>query len=132
MESYKREVMKSNPTYLQSQIPWGFSVPLPDPQIGKSVVGPRSFLTVQEFPWHNCFTVCGSSSWWLYSGANGNLLQEGLCHMLCDSSVLQPEPLSPWQVTADLCLLRRHSNTQTQVWLSLCGVPGSWCTQGFV
>ena len=29
--------------------------------------------------------------------------------MLCDPSLLQPEPLSPWQVTADLCLLRRHS-----------------------
>ena len=34
---------------LQSQIPWGFSVPLSDPKIGKSVVGPRTFVTVQEF-----------------------------------------------------------------------------------
>ena len=34
------------------------------------------------------------------------------------------------QATADLCLHRRHSNTQKQVWFSLCGV--SWCTQGFV
>ena len=40
------EVLKSNPTSLQSQIPWGFSVSLPDPQVGKSVVGPRTFLTV--------------------------------------------------------------------------------------
>ena len=30
------EVLQSNPTGLQSQIPWGFSVPLPDPQVGKS------------------------------------------------------------------------------------------------
>ena len=30
-----------------------------------------------------------------------------------------PEPLSLWQVTSDLCLHRRHSNTQRQVWLSL-------------
>ena len=32
---------------------------------------------------------------------------------------------------ANLCLCWRHSNTQKQVWLSLLGVPGSWCTQGF-
>ena len=36
------------------------------------------------------------------------------------------------QATADPCLCRRHSNTQRHVWLSLCGVSGSWCTQGFV
>ena len=34
-------VIKS--TALQSQIPWGFSVPLLDHQVGKSVVGPRTF-----------------------------------------------------------------------------------------
>ena len=27
--------------------------------------------------------------------------------------------LSLWQATADLCLHRRHSNTQRQVWLSV-------------
>ena len=41
--------LKSNPTGLKSQIPWGFSVPLPDPQVGKSVVGPRTFLTKENF-----------------------------------------------------------------------------------
>ena len=46
--------------------------------------------------------------------------------------LLQPEPLSLQQATADLCLYRRHSNTQKQIWLSLCGASGSWCTQGFV
>ena len=30
------------------------------------------------------------------------------------------------------CLHRRYSNIQSQVWFSLCGVSGSWCTQGFV
>ena len=84
----------------------GFSVPLPDLQVG---LGPRTFLTVQEFIYYNCYTVCGSSVQWIYGRVNGDLLQEGLCHMLCDPSLLQPEPLSPWQVTADLCLLRRHS-----------------------
>ena len=30
----------------KSLFPWGFSVLLPDPQVGKSVVGPRTFATV--------------------------------------------------------------------------------------
>ena len=39
-----------------------------------------------------------------------------------------PEPMLLWQVTADP--YRSHSDTQRQVWLSLCGF--SWCTQNFV
>ena len=69
-----------------------FLVPLPDPQVGKSLVGPRTFLTVQEFLWYNCSSVCGSSAWRLCGGANGNILQESLCHMLHDPDLLQPEP----------------------------------------
>ena len=38
------EVLSSNPTGLQNQISWGFSVPLLDTQVEKSVVGPRTFL----------------------------------------------------------------------------------------
>ena len=44
--------------------------------------------------------------------------------------LLHPEPLPLWQATADPYLHRRQSNTQRQVWLSLCGV--SRCSQGFV
>ena len=90
-----------NPSGLQSQIPWGFSVPLPDPQVGKSVVGPRTFLTVQEFIWYNCSAVCGSSAQQIYSGVKGELLQESLCHTLCDPRLLHPEPLSLQPATAD-------------------------------
>ena len=35
-------VEELNPFVLQSQIPWGFLIPLPDPQVGKSVLGPRT------------------------------------------------------------------------------------------
>ena len=35
--------------------------------------------------------------------------------------------LPPWQVTADTYI---HRDTQTQFWLSLCGVSGSWWAQG--
>ena len=109
-----------------------FSVFLSNPQIGKSVVDPRTFLTVREFLWCNCSAVCGASAQWLYGGVNGDLLQEGLCHRLCDLGLLYAEPLPLQQATADPYLHRRHSNTQGQVWLSLCGVSGSWCAQGFV
>ena len=44
--------------------------------------------------------------------------------------LLHPEPLPLKQATADPILHRRHSNTQRQVWLDLCG--DSLCTQDFV
>ena len=43
------KVQQSNPTGALSQISWGFSVPLSDPQVRKPVVGPRAFLTVWDF-----------------------------------------------------------------------------------
>ena len=108
------------------------SVPLLDAQVGTYAVGPRSFITVREL-WYNCSAVCASSAQWLSDRDNGNLLQKDLGHMPRLPGLLQPEPLCPRQATVDPpCLCRRHSNTHRQVWLSLCGVPGSWCTQGFV
>ena len=101
----------------------GFSVSLLNPQVEKSVVGPRTFPTVWQILWHNCSPVCGLSSCWLCSGANGDLLQEDWCYMPHLPGLLQPEPLSPQQLTADLCLHRRHSGTQKQVWLSLLWRP---------
>ena len=101
-----------------SQIPWGFLVPLLDTQVGKTVLGPRTFATVRELLSYNCTLVCGSSAQRL-TGANGSLLQKNLCHMPRLPGLLQPEPPSPWRVTADSCLRRGHSNTERQVWLSL-------------
>ena len=46
----------------------GVLSPLPDSQVGKSVVGPRTLLTVREFLWYNCSSVCGLSARWLYGG----------------------------------------------------------------
>ena len=117
-----------SPTGFQSQILWGFSVPLLDPQVGKSVVDPRTFLTVWEFLRYDFLQFVGHLllSPWLA------LIQEGFCDTLGDSGLLQPEPLSPPQVTPDPCLRRRHSHTQRQVWLSLCEASLSRCTQGFV
>ena len=45
-------------------------------------------LTVQKLLWYNCSPICGSPTWWLYSEANSDLLQEDLCHMLPDPGLL--------------------------------------------
>ena len=95
---------------------------------GKS--GSVSCGVTAPFSWvlvHTRFYLCPSSVyfpvlckfWWLYGGVNGDLLQEGLCHtqVCCTQS---PRPCgSP--------LLTRTSagDTQTEIWLSLCGVSGS-------
>ena len=56
--------------------------------------------------------------WRLSVGVNGDLLQECLCR----TQVCSTQSPCPWQATADLYLCRRHSNTQSHVWFSLCGV----------
>ena len=66
-----------------------------------------------------------SSNWQLCYRVNVNLLQEGLCHTLvCWTQSLCPcsRPLSTYTSTRD---------AQTQFCLSLCGVPGPWCAQGW-
>ena len=57
-------------------------------------------------------------------GVNGDLLQEGLCHtQVCCTQ-------SPCLWSSSLLTCTSTGNTQTQFWFSLCGVSGSWCTQG--
>ena len=82
-------------------------------------MGPKTFTTVRELLWYNFSLVCGSPAPWLYIGANGDLLQEDLCHTLCLPGLLLPESLSPRQATTDPCLCRRPSNTHRHVCLSL-------------
>ena len=85
---YSQASLAQTSTGLQSQIPWEFSVPLLCPQIGKSVLCPRTFLTGWAFLWYNCSAVCGSCARWLYGGPNGDVHQEGLCHVLGDPGLL--------------------------------------------
>ena len=66
--------------------------------------------------------------WQLYSGINGDLLQEGLCHtQVCCTQ-------SPCPCGSPLLTCTSTGDAQTQFCLSLwvpgSGVPGSWCTQG--
>ena len=62
--------------------------------------------------------------WRFYGGVNGDLLQEGLCHtqVRCTQS--------PCPCCSPLLIHTSTGDTQTQFCLSLCGVSGSWCTQG--
>ena len=70
-----------------------------------------------------CFPVL-CKFWRLYGGVNGDLLQEGLCHthVYCTHS--------PCPCSSPLLIRTAAGDTQTEFWLSLCGVSGSWCTQG--
>ena len=64
--------------------------------------------------------------WRLYGGVNGDLLQEGLCHtQVCCTQ-------SPCPCSRSLLTHTSTGDTQTQFWLSLCGVSGSWCTQALL
>ena len=76
-------------------------MPLLDPQVGISVVGPRMFLTVREFIWFNSSAVCRSTASRLSGGVNGDFLQEGRCHRLCDPDLLHPELHA--ETEPDLC-----------------------------
>ena len=62
--------------------------------------------------------------WWLYGEINGDLLQEGLFHtqVYCTPS--------PCPCSSPLLICTLAGDTQTQFWLSLSGVSGSWCAQG--
>ena len=62
--------------------------------------------------------------WQLYGGVNGDLPQEGLCHtQVCCTQ-------SPCPCGRPLLTNTFTGDTQTQFWLSLCGVSGPWCAEG--
>ena len=64
--------------------------------------------------------------WHLYGGVNGDLLQEGLCHIqvYCTQS--------PCPRSSSLLTSTSAGDTQTQFWPNLGGVSGFWCTQALL
>ena len=74
-------------------------------------------------PLRVCFPVL-CKFWWLYCGINGDLLQEGLCHILVCCTQ------SPCPCSRPLLTLTSTGDTQTQFCLSLFTVSGFWCAQG--
>ena len=111
------------------------STPLPETpgpswaSLGQSLVGITAL-----FSWvlmHTRFCLCPPSVcfpvlckfWHLYGGVNGDLFQEGLCHtQVCCTQ-------SPYPCSCPLLTRTSTGDTQTQFWLSLCGVSASWCAQ---
>ena len=102
---------------------------IPKGRSGQSLVGS---LLLSPGSWCTRGSVCALQEsvspvlcnfWWLYGGVNDDLLQEGLCHtqVCCTQS---PCPCA--KATAHPYLCKRHSNTGR----ALCGVSGSWYTQG--
>ena len=107
----------------------------------------RSIFSLQQSVWvnlfwgHYCFfmgpgahkVVSGPSKslfpvqckfWQLYDGVNHDLIQDGLCHtQVCYTQ-------SPCSCGSPLLTHTATGDAQTEFCLSLCGVPGSWCTQG--
>ena len=76
-------------------------------QVGTCTVGPRTFLTVQEFIWYNCSAVYRLSAWRLYGGIDGDLFQEPLCHtQVCSTQ-------SPCPFGRPLLTHTSAGNTQT-------------------
>ena len=98
--------------------------------LGQSLVG--SLLLFSWVLVHTKFYLCPPrvyfqvlcKFWQLYGGVNDDLLQEGLCHtQVCCTQ-------SPCPCSSPLLTQTSTGDTPTQFCLSLCGVSGSWCTQG--
>ena len=84
-----QESVSPVPTGLQSKFSGGFQSICQIPRVGNLLWVLELFLTVREFLWYNCSAIFGLPAWWLYGGINSNLLQEGLCHRLCDPGSVQ-------------------------------------------
>ena len=93
--------------------------------LGQSLVGS---LLLSPVSWCTQGSVCALQEsvspvlckfWWLYGGVNGDLLQEELCH----TQVYCTQNPCPWG--SPLLTCTSSGDTQTQFWLSLCGVSGS-------
>ena len=118
----------------------GYRRPTPLPEtpghsrasLGQSLVGS---LLLSPGSWCAQSSVCAlqesispflTKFWQLYGGVNGDLQQEGLCHtQVCCTQ-------SPCPCSRPLLIHAYTGDTQAQFWPSLCGVSGSWCTQGLL
>ena len=99
------EVLQSNLTSLQILTLWEFLLPLPDPQVGKPVVGLRTFTPVGGLLWYYCSPVCESPTqrlWdlillWLlpsYPLTVASLLSLDLAYLFCEFQCLPVDDCS--------------------------------------
>ena len=94
--------------------------------VGSLLLSPGSWCT-QGSVWalqESIFPVL-CKFWQLSDRVTDDLFQEGLCHThVCCTQ-------SPCPCNSPLLTCTSTGDAQTQFCLSLCGVSGSWCTQGF-
>ena len=114
-----------SPQSLQNHIPWGFSVSLLDSQVGKSFVGPGTFTTVRELLWYTCLIVVQFVSCLL----GGSMV--GLTHHTFQVCCIQ-SPCSHGRTLLTYAAIEETQTLKGRCGSVSCGVPGSWCTQGFV
>ena len=100
--------------------------------LGQSLVGS---LPLSPGSWCTQAFVCALQKsvspvlckfWHLYGGVNGDLLQEGLCHIQVYCAQ------SPCPRSSSLLTSTSAGDTQTQFWPNLGGVSGFWCTQALL
>ena len=119
---------------LQSQIPWGFSVPLADPQVGKSVVGPITFAKLQELLCCNCSPICGLSAQPMVGLMASSSKRTYTIHCTSQVWCIQSpcphgRPLMTRASTGDTQTLKGRSGSVSFV--SHCSFPWVLCPQGF-
>ena len=86
-------------------------------------MGPRTFLTVQNFHWYNCSAVCGSFAWQLYGGlmiiSSKRAYATGYVTQGAAPRAPAPAAGHCWPVPLQETL--KHSSGS---------VSGSWCAHG--
>ena len=128
---HSKASLAQSPTASKVKFPRGSQLDLLDSQVGKSVLGPRTFLPVWEFLFYNCSAVCMSCAQWLYGGANGDLLHEAhatrwviqVCH---SQSLFPPQTTLTRTCARDTQTIKGKSGS-----VSVAGTSGSWWAQDF-
>ena len=103
---------------------------LPDPQVGKSVVGPRTFLRAQDFIWYHCSALCvllcGSMVGLMATSSKRASATWRWLYLYCSTQSPCPcdRPLLTHTFSGDTQILRGNSGSVSMGF--------SWCAQGFV
>ena len=103
-----------------NQIPLAFKVKFLGYSQSQSVVGPGTFATVRELLWCSCLPVLGLLLRGCMVGLVATSSKKTYATRMPPRSVAA-RVLSPWQATADPCLLRGNSDTQRHVWSASVG-----------
>ena len=112
------------PTHTSTGDSWTLTGKSGQSLVGSALLSPGSWCTRFCLCLPRVYFPVLCKFWQLCGGVNGGLLQEGLYHtQVCCTQSPCPCGRPPLTQTS-------AGDAQTQFCLSLCGPPGSWCTQG--